>query len=218
MTAFDAIVLAGGRASRLGGTPKPALLLAGTRLLDHALAGVADAAAVAVVGPEDLAGTVGAAMLTREDPPFGGPAAGIDAGLRALERPDAPALVVLLAVDVPGARGAVPRLLAAVGDDVDGACLERDGHPQWLVAAVRRAALADALTSLREQAGTVHDQPVRRLLGSLRVARVQDDDGASDDVDTWDDLARLDHARTNARTNAGTNPARPDAAARKGSR
>ncbi len=210
MTAFDAIVLAGGRAARLGGTPKPVLLLGGTRLLDHALAAVAEAEATAVVGPDDLAGTVGDAVLTREDPPFGGPAAGIDAGLRALDRPGAPALVVLLAVDIPGAGHAVRRLVDAVTDDADGACLERDGQPQWLVSAVRRDALADALASLVAQAGTVRDQSVRRLAGSLRLSRVRDDDGASDDVDTWDDLARLNHAHQD------TTP--PDAAARKGTR
>ncbi|ACZ30850.1 conserved hypothetical protein [Xylanimonas cellulosilytica DSM 15894] len=187
-------MLAGGRASRLRGTPKPGLLLDGSRLLDRALAAVAGAAATAVVGPDDLAGTVGTAILTREDPPFGGPVAGIDAGLRALDRPGAPGVVVLLAVDVPGASRAVPRLLAALTDDADGACLDRDGHPQWLIAAIRRDRLTGALVTLHAQAGSVHDQPVRRLVAPLRLVGVPDDDGASDDVDTWDDLARLEAA------------------------
>ncbi|QAY71896.1 hypothetical protein ET471_13900 [Xylanimonas protaetiae] len=196
-------MLAGGRAARLGGTPKPGLLLGGTRLLDLALAAVAEATAVAVVGPADLADAVGRAVLTREDPPFGGPVAGIDAGLRALARPGSPGVVVLLAVDVPGAGRAVPRLLAAVTDDVDGACLERGGHAQWLVAAVRRDRLVAAVETLRAQAGSVHDQPVRRLVAALRLAAVPDTDGASDDVDTWDDLARMNQARRDAAARKG---------------
>lgn len=198
--AFDAVILAGGRASRLGGTPKPGVVLHGARLLDHALAAVRDAAAVAVVGPPDL-DPPSPALLTREDPPFGGPVAGIDAGLRALERPGAPEVVVLLAVDVPGAAPALPALLRALDDAaVDGACLYRDDHRQTLVSAVRRARLGAALETLRTQAGSVRDQPVRRLLAVLRLADVPDDAGVSTDVDTWDDLARLEAAPTGRTT------------------
>ncbi|MCL1870699.1 MAG: NTP transferase domain-containing protein [Promicromonosporaceae bacterium] len=198
MTGFDAIVLAGGRASRLGGTPKPGLVLDGATLLDRALDAVQGAASVVVVGPDDL--DAPGVLRTREAPPFGGPVAGIDAGLRALDRAGAPGVVVLLAVDVPGASPAIPRLRAALADDGDGTCLVRDGHPQWLVAALRRPALADALQTLRAEAGSVHDQPVRRLAALLRLTLVPDDDGASADVDTWDDLARLEAARTKGTT------------------
>ena len=192
--AFDAIVLAGGRAARLGGTPKPGVLLHGTPLLAHALGAVRDAAAVVVVGPPDLAVPDGV-LLTREDPPFGGPVAGIDAGLGALDRPAAPAVVVLLAVDVPGAPPALPVLLRALDDDaVDGACLFRDGHRQSLVSALRRPALGAALETLRVRAGSVRDLSVRRLLADLRLADVPDHDAASSDVDTWEDLARIQQA------------------------
>uniref|UniRef100_UPI0039EF6021 molybdenum cofactor guanylyltransferase n=1 Tax=Sinomonas sp. G460-2 TaxID=3393464 RepID=UPI0039EF6021 len=50
--AFDAIVLAGGRSSRLGGYPKPRLVYEGVTLLDRALGAVSAARRVAVVGPE----------------------------------------------------------------------------------------------------------------------------------------------------------------------
>jgi molybdopterin-guanine dinucleotide biosynthesis protein A len=195
---FDAIVLAGGRASRLGGTPKPGLRLGGTRLLDLALDAVRDAAAVAVVGPENLAVPQDPrVVVTREDPPFGGPAAGIDAGLAALDRPGSPGVVVLLAVDIPGAGPVIGRLLDAlrVSDTgTDGVTLERCGSLQWLVSAVRRDRLVTAIETLRAQAGSVHDQPVRRLVAHLRLRGLPDDVGESDDVDTWDDLARLEAA------------------------
>ena len=235
---FDAVILAGGRAARLGGTPKPGVLLDGAPLLTHALGAVRDAAAVAVVGPPELAAhgapdrrparqpAAGSAVRTadpaadrrtrgrgpggaqpqvvvvQEEPAFGGPVAGIEAGVRALERPGAPGVVVLLAVDVPGAGPAIPALLRALDeggiDDggIDGACLFRDGHRQTLVSALRRAPLRAALETVAREAGSVRDQPVRRLFAALRVADVPDRDGLSADVDTWDDLARLEAARS----------------------
>ncbi|NED13442.1 NTP transferase domain-containing protein, partial [Streptomyces sp. SID9124] len=50
MTAYDAIVLAGGAAKRLGGADKPALRVGGRALLDRVLAACADARATVVVG------------------------------------------------------------------------------------------------------------------------------------------------------------------------
>ncbi|GAB3162627.1 hypothetical protein GCM10027059_15680 [Myceligenerans halotolerans] len=93
---YDAIVLAGGRASRLGGATKPGLLSGGVPLLHLALDAAQGARRIAVVGPDDLAGVIAAhpaaprTVLTREDPPFGGPVAGIAAAFDALV-PPAPA-------------------------------------------------------------------------------------------------------------------------------
>src|ERR1043165_8927000 len=48
---FDAIVLAGGGARRLGGVDKPGLEFGGVSMLDRVLEACADAASIAVVGP-----------------------------------------------------------------------------------------------------------------------------------------------------------------------
>ncbi|WP_277212946.1 molybdenum cofactor guanylyltransferase [Isoptericola croceus] len=195
---YDAVVLAGGRAARLGGTPKPGIVIGQATLLDHALAASAGAELTAVVGP-DVAPRRGGRPLvvTREDPPFGGPVAGIDAGLRALDRPGAPPWVLLLAVDVPGAGAALPPLRAAVArtPDVDGAHLVRAGRAQWLVGIYRRTALSRALSEVEP-----HGAPVRRLVAPLRLAAVTDETGLSDDVDTWEDVDRLTarHAASDA--------------------
>lgn len=91
---FDAIVVAGGRGRRLGGTDKPLLHHGGATLLDHALRATAAAHRIAVVGPTELnpvisryaaeadAGQI--ITLTREYPAFAGPAAAVAAGMRAL--------------------------------------------------------------------------------------------------------------------------------------
>lgn len=183
----DAVVLAGGRATRLGGTPKPGVVVGGATLLEHALAATGEAERTAVVGPDTLA-LPADVLRTREEPPFGGPVAGIDAGLRALSRPGAPSWVLVLAVDVPGARAALPALRAAVArrPTADGAHLVRRGRAQWLVGLYRRGALAAALRAVDP-----HGAPVRVLVAALDLVAVPDEDGTSDDVDTWEDRDRL---------------------------
>ncbi|MFI2105552.1 molybdenum cofactor guanylyltransferase [Isoptericola sp. NPDC019693] len=203
----DAVVLAGGRATRLGGVPKPTVVLDGVTLLDRALAATRDAARTVVVGPDTALPPGHDVLVAREDPPFGGPVAGIDAGLRALDRAaagEAPSWVLVLAVDVPRAGDAVPLLRAAVtgpggGADApadvpaDGAYLVRDGHAQWLVGLYRRDALRRALDALSGAAGPagLAGAPVRRLVARLSCVEVADREAMSDDVDTWDDLRRL---------------------------
>ncbi|WP_313902478.1 NTP transferase domain-containing protein [Arthrobacter sp. KBS0703] len=111
---FDAIVLAGGRSSRLGGTPKSALMYDGATLLERSIAAAGGARRIVVVGPEpaDLPAGI---LSCREDPPFAGPAAAIAAGLAGLRRAraadeDDAALVLVLACDMPRAADAVGAL------------------------------------------------------------------------------------------------------------
>ena len=65
---FDAVILSGGRSSRLGGVPKSGLMHDGASLLDRALQAAGGAAAVAVVGPDP--GTLPDGVVScREDRP-----------------------------------------------------------------------------------------------------------------------------------------------------
>lgn len=87
---LDVIVLAGGTGRRLGGACKPDVLVAGRRMLDHVLDGVAGlrgrglpAGRVVVVAPQQVALPDGV-LRALEDPPLGGPVAGVAAGLGAL--------------------------------------------------------------------------------------------------------------------------------------
>ena len=131
--------------------------------------------------------------MTLEDPPGGGPVAGLAAGLAVLDR-EAPAddgLVVVLACDVPAAGRALPALLAAVVPGVDGARLvDAAGRPQHLVAVYRRAALRQAFAGLDEVRGAA----LRTLLAGLSLVDVPDTDGSGADADTWADVARLELA------------------------
>jgi molybdopterin-guanine dinucleotide biosynthesis protein A len=198
--AFDAVVLAGGRAARLGGSSKPDVLVAGRRLLDHALDAAAGARRTVVVGPAGLA--TEPVLSAQEDPPHGGPVAGVEAGLAALDRaaddagePRAP-LVLLLACDVPLARHVVVHLLAvaaaAVADGLDGAqVVDSGGRPQPLLGVYRRGLLTDAVAGLAARGGT-RDAAIRRLLADAHLREVRDVVGHAADADTWDDVRRLD--------------------------
>lgn len=82
---LDAIVLAGGRGSRLGGVDKGALLLRDERLLDRvvdAARGIGTERIVVVGSPSAAAPGI---VSVREDPPFSGPLAALAEGLDALD-------------------------------------------------------------------------------------------------------------------------------------
>lgn len=176
-----AIVLAGGRASRLDGADKPQLVVDGATLLDHAVRAVSWCDPVVVVGPPAPVRT--AVIWARESPAFGGPVAAIAAGLAHVDRDE----VCLLAADIPRAVDAVGLLRRHPSADVDGMCLaDETGAVQWLVGRYRTASLRAALDALPD-AG--RDASIRSLVAGLRLELVDAGDLAAD-VDTWDDLER----------------------------
>ena len=200
MIEWDAIIVAGGRGSRLGGVSKPDLSVGGMTLLDRTLAAVAGARRVVVVGGPTRDGVT----WTLEDPPGSGPAKALAAGLAALS--DHAPWTCALAVDTPRAADAVPRLVAAVADaggeggvggdggagqegaggegsvGGDGAwVVDAEGEAQPLLAVYRTAVLLDGTRDLED--GT----SMRRLVGGLTMVAVPDPDGAARDLDTWGD-------------------------------
>ena len=183
---FDAVILAGGRSARLGGIPKAQLVLDGTTLLQRTLNAAQDARQIVVVGDVDAAEVSSTTIVTREDPPFGGPAAAIAAGLGATTGVAAD-WVLVLACDMPGVASAVPVLLSGLA--ADGAVAVDDvGREQYLLALYRRAALEKELGALEVP---VSGMSVRALIKELDVTAVNVPFGSSADVDTWDDAARL---------------------------
>lgn len=191
-TGFGAIVPAGGRGSRLGGRDKAALTLGARTTLDLVLGALGMCDPVVVVGPADLQVPAGV-LLTREDPPFGGPAAAVAAGSSAMRAAGVtPGWSLLVACDLPGASGAVGEIVeaaSAVADDVDAVfATDVSGRPQWLLCAVRTAALTRAVDGLGP--GGASGRSMRTLLGDLAHRTIGVPDVGTDDIDTPEDLER----------------------------
>lgn len=176
------VILAGGAARRLGGVDKPMLAPGGPPLLQRAVAALAGADPIVVVGPrrEGLPGV----RWTREDPPGAGPVAALVAGLALVDTE----LVAVLAADLPGIRqGTVERLVAALLGErgAEGAVLvDERGRRQWLIGAWRAARLRAVLPARPENAA------LRSTLGALSIVEVVAGAGEADDVDTPADLER----------------------------
>jgi molybdopterin molybdotransferase len=195
-----AIVLAGGASRRLG-VDKPEQRVGGRRLLDVALAAVADADTVVVVGPPRR--VPDGVTVLREDPPGCGPVAALAAGLAAL--PDGPADIAVLAADLPRITpAAVAALAAARGDAPVAVAVDDTGCTQYLAAVWDSTALAAALVAAPSR--------VRDLLPAAAVISAVGDVA---DVDTPDQLAaaraRADNTREEASLNASHSPHAPAA-------
>ncbi|SFO97271.1 Molybdopterin-guanine dinucleotide biosynthesis protein A [Geodermatophilus dictyosporus] len=156
---YAAVVLAGGRAARLGGRAKPQLEVGGRTMLAAVLAAVADADPRVVVGPPQP--VPGGVRVVREQPPGGGPVAAMRAGLSAVDAD----VVAVLAGDLPFLTASLVRDLRErlTGDGV--LVVDDAGRDQYLLGVWRTAPLRAAL------AGTAGPVPVRRVLARLAVTR-----------------------------------------------
>lgn len=184
---IGAILLAGGRATRLGGATKPLLEVGGRTLLQRAVDATRGCTPVTVAG-DPVTGVDGVGWV-REEPPFGGPAAAIVAALSTWA--DDPEWTFLLACDLPGVGGAVARLrrdIPLLPTDTDGLCLGDAGsRPQWLTGLYRTDSLRRAAAALPDLG---RGASVRALLDDLAIAVVAAPDAETEDVDTWEDLER----------------------------
>ena len=186
---LGAVVLTGGTAARMDGADKASIELDGVTLLERALSATVNAVEVVVVGEQ--VPTTRPVTWTREDPPGGGPAAGLLAGLDRFLRP--PDLVAVLAVDMPLVTpGTFARLVDAVAG-YDGAVLvDEGGRTQPLCAVYRRTALDRARPDNPEDD---HGLPMFKLLGPLSLVQVPAAGREALDVDTWRDLMELRESR-----------------------
>lgn len=173
-----AIILAGGRAARLGGADKAGVIVDGRPLVDHVLHAVHGCSPVVVVGPDSLARP--GVQVVREEPPLAGPAAATVAALPIVGSAED---TWLLACDLPRASELVARLSASeIPPGFDGViAVDDSGRQQWLAGRYRVSALRGAATQLSDPNGA----SLRSLVGALRLESVPAGDTAVD-LDTWD--------------------------------
>ena len=192
-TPYTAVVLAGGKAARLGGQAKPQLEVGGRTMLVAVLAAVADAELRVVVGPPQP--VPDGVRRVREQPPRGGPVAALRAGLAEVSTD----VVAVLAGDLPFLTAALVADLRArlTADGV--LVVDEGGRDQYLLGVWRTAALRTATADVRGPTS------LRRVLAPLTVTRHRPpiEPGTPPpwtDCDTPADLAR-------ARAAAGEPPA-----------
>jgi molybdenum cofactor guanylyltransferase len=174
--AYDAIVLAGGSAARMGSHDKSALVVDGVTLLDRVLAAAAGAGTVVVVG--DPRPTARDVTWTREQPAGSGPAAAARAGLDLVTA----GIVVLLAADLPFFSAVATRRLVAATGKTGAVLTDSTGREQWLASAWR--------TDVLRAADLRPDGSLRAALAPLRPTHVPAEGNEVLDCDTPDDLAR----------------------------
>lgn len=176
---FDAVVLAGGDARRLGGLDKALIEVGGLTLLERALDAVGGAERIIAVGPRRP--TSAPVRWTSEVPPGGGPLRATAAGLELVTSE----IAVVLAVDYPFVTSEVVASLVGASDARAGAALEdAAGEAHYVAGAYRTSALRAAIA---EKSG--RGSSMRSLFVTLDVVAVRDERAALD-IDTPDDLAR----------------------------
>ncbi|MGI8394383.1 molybdenum cofactor guanylyltransferase [Leucobacter sp. Z1108] len=163
MSQFDAMILTGGKSSRLGGQEKATMRLGGERLVDRVAAAALAVGAnrLITVGPEHAAPA--GSVVVREDPPFTGPLAAIAAGLELVHEE----WVMILPCDLARPDALCLALTDAwqSGRESEGeGVLLRDslGHRQWLAGIYASDALRAACAALGDR---LTDLPVRRAFG-----------------------------------------------------
>lgn len=180
---FAVIVLTGGTGARLGGADKATLPLSGSTPLTMIVEALPDDIDIVIAGR--ALPLLRAVTFRREEPPGGGPVAGIAAAVAGVQSP----IVGVLAVDMPWS---VPVLMAAMDHlvttpDVDVIVpIDRDGRRQPLCSAWRTERLVACLPS------EPHGSSLRDLLARAVVWELTPEaDNLLDDIDTPEDL---DHA------------------------
>ena len=191
LTPAAAVVLAGGRAERLGGVNKALLEIGGVRLINRSRQIVADCTPrFLAVGPTGFAAD-GFTAISDLVSAYGGPLAGVAAAVDALRQHDA-VWLLSLAVDTPffpddflrqaaDASAAAEVVLAAYGAQ------DYPTNALWRLDAIR--GLPDAV-----RAGTA-PHSLKRLAASLRLRRLDYSQWSDDDpfanANTPEDLENL---------------------------
>lgn len=192
------LLLAGGEGRRLGGRSKADLNL-GIRLLDFILSGTQPFihGYTVVIAPEQVEVPPGI-HRTYEDPPLGGPLAGLGAGVSCLEHidpnPEGDQWIAVAGVDYPGFVESLPHLIAcaqplAGRDGVVLSCGTPTAYDQFLMGLYRRTSLVAHLGRLKGQGGgTLAHRSVRKGLAGLDLVRLPVKAHIGRDIDTTEDL------------------------------
>ncbi|MBC9954299.1 NTP transferase domain-containing protein [Leucobacter sp. cx-42] len=190
-SSLSAIVLAGGRGSRLG-ADKARVVVGGETLLARVVAAVRGGTAaseIIVAGPAAVvpAGCIG----VREEPAYGGPLAALAAALPLVTADR----VLVLACDLVRPTAVVALLTDTNFNAGEAVVLkDPDGRPQWLAGAYSVETLRAAVAVVEAREGSVADLPLRAVTAGLDVRWVDASEAVTADIDTPADLAAAHQA------------------------
>jgi molybdopterin-guanine dinucleotide biosynthesis protein A len=163
-----ALILAGGKATRLGGVDKRELVVEGRTIFERQVSVLADRVAEIIVSsPKAITGF----RTVRDTVDDGGPLAGIAAGLAATRTP----WLLVLAGDMPFVTPElIDRLLSRTDDEIDAIGIRIEKLPEPLVCVLRVSSCAHAVQSRV----AARQLKASRLLtdGDLRVAWLDETD------------------------------------------
>lgn len=191
MFQWNAMILAGGRAVRLGGVDKPGIVVRGRTLLDASLAATRGADRCVIVGPQ-RDGLPDRVRSVVDDPPHSGTPYAVEVGLAALAGSPAE-FVAVVAADQPRADDALAVVLRAVRPSSTAeawVATKPGGQARPLLAVYRTEALARAIAEERAERGSP-GRKLRNLLPRLAVQPVHLFGYLCADIDTPIDL--LEH-------------------------
>ena len=179
-SAISSLVIAGGKASRLGGIDKTMLPLGinGRALLEEVIAACPPPVVVAGSPRSITAEVTWVSDLTEG----GGPAAGIWAGLAHVTTE----YVFLSAGDQQLSSEIVQQICEAAVDEDGAWALRKDGQGQPLLACVK----SDLLRELLAPTEGVNTSPLK-LMQQLDMVGIKVEESQIRDVDTWSDVATL---------------------------
>ena len=177
---ITAVILAGGRATRMGGIDKRELVIDGRTIFERQLAVLRPRVAeILVSSPRELPDF----RTVRDAIPDAGPLAGIAAGLAAARTE----WLLVIAGDMPHVTGElVDAMLAARADPIDAVGIRVGGLPEPLLSLLRVATCTPAVNALV----AAHRLKASRLLtdAGLRVTWIDGDPRAVSNINEPSDL------------------------------
>lgn len=178
---WSAIILSGGKNQRFGSEKSEAILESKT-ILEEIIDKIPPEVEVVVVGPEPIS-ISRSICITREAPPFGGPVAGIAAGLKLIQSE----YVAIIATDMPFVISIIESIATQITDEFD--CfipIDTNGYRQPLAAIYKTLSLHKAMQKLEQIDGT----SMKRLISNLKIREIQTTSDLLIDIDTKEDLIR----------------------------
>jgi molybdopterin-guanine dinucleotide biosynthesis protein A len=179
---WSALIVTGGTSNRFG-SDKSEAIFNKKALIDFLISSIPASIAVVIVGPDrdEFPSTI---QVIKEDPPGGGPVAGIATGLPLIKTE----YVAVLATDMPYSAAVVPILLQALSNDVEAVlAIDGEGFRQPFSGLYRVSSLLKVLGTKE----TLMGRSMRSVLVELKVKEVSlnaDDSHLLLDIDTRQDL------------------------------